>query len=59
MFTFGAGVHACPGEAVAATIATAGVARLLSAGFDPATLVGPVTYRASANTRVPIWGSTA
>ena len=29
-----------PGEAVAATIATAGVARLLSAGFEPAMLAG-------------------
>jgi cytochrome P450 len=58
-FTFGAAIHACPGEAVAATIATAGVARLLSAGFDPTALAGPVTYRASANTRVPMWGAVA
>jgi cytochrome P450 len=54
-FTFGAGPHACPGEAIATAIAEAGVAALLVAGVEPARLVAKVTYRASGNTRVPIF----
>jgi cytochrome P450 len=56
IFTFGAGGHACPGEALAATIAAAGVEALLTAGLDLAELAGPVAYRASGNLRIPLLG---
>ncbi|MEA2602960.1 MAG: hypothetical protein QOF89_3952 [Acidobacteriota bacterium] len=53
IFTFGAGVHACPGEALALTIARAGVERLLLDGFDLERFAATVTYRPSANVRIP------
>lgn len=53
-FTFGAGVHACPGERLATTIAAAGVERLVASGFDLGALAGPVSYRASVNARIPL-----
>ena len=56
-YTFGLGVHACPGEALASMIAEAGVAALLAAGVEPARLVEGVRYRLSANTRVPLFGA--
>lgn len=56
-FTFGAGPHACPGEALAVTIATAGVEALLLAGIDPARLSERYAYRPSANARIPIFGN--
>ena len=55
-FTFGVGVHACPGEALATLIAHAGVAGLLAAGVVPAQLLDGFTYRPSANTRIPMFG---
>ena len=55
LFTFGVGAHACPGEMLAVGIAAAGVAALLEAGLDPATLPGRRTYRPSANTRIPLF----
>lgn len=55
-FTFGAGAHACPGEEIATTIAQVGVERLLAAGVDPDDLAGRMTYRPSANTRIPLFG---
>jgi cytochrome P450 len=58
-FTFGVGVHACPGEALATAIAEAGVDALLAAGVEPQRLVERVTYRPSANTRVPLFGGTS
>jgi cytochrome P450 len=54
-FTFGSGPHACPGEAIATAIAEAGVRQLLARGLQPARLAARVTYRPSANTRVPIF----
>jgi cytochrome P450 len=54
-FTFGAGPHACPGEAIAVAIATAGVGALLDSGLDPARLGPPVGYRRSANVRMALW----
>jgi cytochrome P450 len=54
-FTFGVGPHACPGEMVATAIATAGVRQLLAVGVEPERLAGRVTYRPSANTRVPVF----
>jgi cytochrome P450 len=54
-FTFGAGPHACPGEAIATAIATAGVRELLAGGVQPERLAEHVSYRPSANTRVPVF----
>lgn len=53
VFTFGFGAHACPGEALAVTIASAGVARLLADGVAPERLAR--TYRASANMRMALF----
>jgi cytochrome P450 len=52
-FTFGVGVHACPGEALAITIARAGVEQLIARGIAPGSLAGTATYRPSANARIP------
>jgi len=51
LFTFGTGVHACPGVSLAATIAQAAIAQLLSSGADPRRLTMPATYRPSHNVR--------
>jgi cytochrome P450 len=56
LFTFGAGPHACPGQALATTIATAGVEALLRSGVKPGRLAENVTYRRSANIRIPLFG---
>jgi len=53
IFTFGLGPHACPGETLAVTIAQAGIEALLEAGVDLRSLAGNVTYRPSANSRIP------
>lgn len=55
LFSFGAGRHACPGQALATTIARAGVEQALAAGVDPAPLAEGVSYRPSANVRIPQW----
>ena len=55
-FSGGAGVHACPGQDLAVTIAAAGVERLVLSGVDPARWRKPASYRASGNVRVPLWG---
>jgi cytochrome P450 len=55
IFTFGVGAHACPGEALATTIAKAGVGRLIASGVDLGRLAETMTYRASANVRIPIF----
>jgi cytochrome P450 len=52
-FTFGAGLHACPGQLLATTIAAAGVNALLGRGIDPARLDPHPPYRPSANVRIP------
>lgn len=54
VFTFGAGVHACPGESFATIIAQAAIARLLALGVDPERLVRPVVYRPSLNVRIAL-----
>lgn len=54
-FSGGAGVHACPGQELAVTIAAAGVERLLLSGVDPARWREPARYRPSGNVRVPLW----
>jgi len=53
IFTFGTGSHACPGAALSATIATAGVAHVLGTGLDLARWAGPTTYHPSTNVRMP------
>lgn len=55
-FTFGAGVHACPGHGLAAVVARAGVERLIADGADMAGAASRATYRPSANTRIPLFG---
>lgn len=50
---FGAGLHACPGEKLAATIAEAGVERLLHTGFDVERFAATRAYRPSVNARIP------
>jgi cytochrome P450 len=53
IFTFGAGIHACPGEKLATTIAQAGIERLLRGGFDVARFAATRAYRPSGNGRIP------
>ncbi len=55
IFTFGVGVHACPGEVLAVTIAQAGVARLIASGIDLDQFAGAVVYRDSGNVRIPLF----
>jgi cytochrome P450 len=55
LLTFGAGRHACPGQALATTIARAGVGQALAAGIDPAPLAEGVSYRPSGNVRIPVF----
>jgi len=55
IFTFGVGAHACPGESLATTIAKAGVEQLMAFGVAIERLAETMTYRASANTRIPIF----
>ena len=52
---FGTGPHACPGERLAVTIAQAGIEALLEAGIDLQRLTRNVTYRPSANVRIPVF----
>ena len=54
-FTLGAGIHGCPGEQLAITIARAGVEQLLARGVALAPLAEAVTYRPSGNLRVPLF----
>ncbi len=54
-FGFGHGRHACPGQAIATTIAAAAIETLLDA--QPCILDQPLkwTYRPSANARIPVF----
>jgi len=56
-FTFGVGVHACPGEQLATTIARAGVEQLVARGIALEPLARTVTYRPSVNARIPLFAS--
>jgi hypothetical protein len=47
--------HACPGEMIAAIIARAGVEQLICAGVKVPHLAERVSYRSSANTRIPLF----
>jgi cytochrome P450 len=55
LFTFGAGAHACPGDAFATAIAQTAVRNLIESGLDFDHLMDQVTYRRSANVRIPIF----
>jgi cytochrome P450 len=56
MLGFGHGAHACPGQALACTLAAAGVEALLADGLDPAALrARGWDYRPSANARIPVF----
>jgi cytochrome P450 len=56
-WTFGAGPHACPGAALAVTIAAAGITQLLTSGADPEQLTTPAMYRPSQNLRIALAAS--
>lgn len=56
MLGFGHGVHACPGQALACTLAAAGLEALLSRAPDlDAMRVRGWSYRPSANARIPVF----
>ncbi|WP_430365738.1 cytochrome P450 [Trinickia sp. NRRL B-1857] len=52
---FGAGRHACPGEAIARAIASGVVAALVRSGFDFADPALRWTYQPSSNARIPVF----
>lgn len=53
VFTFGAGPHGCPGQALAVAITVGVLDEWLTNGFDPAGLPDQVTYRPLPNIRIP------
>ena len=53
-FTFGLGIHACPGQSIAEVITRAALQHLVSSGLDVTALPKTVTYRPSVNTRIPL-----
>jgi cytochrome P450 len=55
LFTFGAGVHGCPGEIIAAIIARAGVEQLILSGVNLPHLAATVRYRPSVNARISLF----
>jgi cytochrome P450 len=54
-FTFGLGIHACPGETLALAIARGGLEQLLNKDISLQQLTQTVTYRHSTNTRIPLF----
>ena len=54
-FTFGLGTHTCPGKILALSIARAGLEQLLNK-INLKSLPQNITYRHSANTRIPLFG---
>jgi cytochrome P450 len=54
LFTFGTGIHACPGASLATTIARAAIAQLLASGVESERLAIPATYRPSHNVRIAL-----
>lgn len=52
--TFGAGLHAYPGETLAEVIACAGIKHVLASGVDLEQLTKTITYRPSANARIAL-----
>jgi cytochrome P450 len=57
IFTFGVGRHACPGETIATAIAAAAVEKLVPRLTELDCMVEGVTYRPSANARIPVFGT--
>jgi cytochrome P450 len=56
MLGFGHGVHACPGQALACTLAAAGLQAMLARGIDlDALRERGWHYRPSANARIPVF----
>jgi cytochrome P450 len=55
-FTFGLGRHACPGEAIATAIAAVAVEMLVPRLTELDRLAERVSYRPSANARIPVFG---
>jgi cytochrome P450 len=53
-FAFGAGLHACPGEAIAVAIAVAGIRTLLARGLALEARPSELRYRPSLNARLPL-----
>lgn len=56
-FTFGHGVHACPGGAIAVTLAIIGLQALLASPLDFDSLAAPPRYARSINARIPVFGA--
>jgi cytochrome P450 len=56
-YGFGAGVHACPGAAIATVVAGTAVEQLLDQNTDFEQMAGGRSYRRSVNSRVPVFGS--
>jgi cytochrome P450 len=56
-FTFGVGVHACPGKMLAGTIAGEAIKQLMESGVDLTRLNKNLTYRRSVNARIPIFSN--
>lgn len=54
LFSFGAGLHVCPGETLAEIIAFAGNKHVLASGVDLEQLTKTITYRPSANARIAL-----
>jgi cytochrome P450 len=54
-FGFGSGRHECPGQSLALEITCAALRVLLRSFFPANELSGNVVYRASANTRIPLF----
>lgn len=54
-FTFGLGAHACPGQALACTMARAALEVLLEAGAVDRAAGWAWTYRPSVNARLPVF----
>lgn len=55
LFTFGAGIHACPGDGFALTIAQTAVQHLIDIGLSFDRLTHRAAYRPSANVRIPVF----
>ena len=58
-FTFGRGIHACPGSAIAVTIAQAAIAALLEMRVDFGALTMGHGYHPSINARIPRFAASA
>jgi cytochrome P450 len=55
IYSIGLGLHACPGAVIATENAAVAVQYLLASDVISARLLERMTYRASGNTRIPVW----